>query len=272
MKRTALLLALVFACLLCFAACNDGDENAEPVTFRAASYNVHCANTQTELLKGCAEQLNSYDIDIAGLQEVDTDMSFRCPKAMSILTAGPELIHSNFAPTIPIFIGQYGIMTVSAHEILETSRVDLFYGDGMASSDVEPRVLQRSIIEIDGVRIAFYNTHLDFTGEKIDGEVISVTQMREVFETVDADPTPYKIVTGDFNANSFDLFDIFVEDGDHSLVSNPETPLETFPTGNNFRCIDNIIYTHDTLELLASDVVDSPYSDHLMLYADFKVK
>lgn len=123
---------------------------------------------------------------------------------------------------------------------------------------------------VDGVRIAFYNTHLDYTGTQVDGRLLRELQVEFIFELMQSDPSPYKVLTGDFNISSFDDLAPFFDSDEYALFINPDNALATFAGGSPFACIDNIVYTCKTLRLTNGRVVENDLSDHYMLTASFE--
>ena len=85
-----------------------------------------------------------------------------------------------------------------------------------------------------------------------------------------SDPSPYKVLTGDFNISSFDDLAPFFDSDDYALFINPDNALATFSGDSSFRSIDNIIYTCKTLQLTGGEVVETDLSDHYMVTASFK--
>ena len=144
------------------------------------------------------------------------------------------------------------------------------------NTTVEPRVETRSLITIDGVQVAAYNTHLDYTDATMpDGTLLRLAQMQFVYELMLSDPCPYQVLTGDFNVGGWDDFAVFSESDEYALANNAENPIPSYFTDgdkNKPAYIDNIIYTKNTLELVNVHNTDSDLSDHLMLTAVFKTK
>ena len=240
-----------------------------------ASFNVHSVKTTREKISACVGQLDAYDVDIAGLQEVDSDSFDRSFSGMVSLLSSGNMKEKFFSPTMTESHGEnYGLMSLYKVAPSETHAFFLPYKGEYYVNNLEPRVLQRSLVTVDGVQIAFYNTHLNHNQKKYKGELVRDLQLQYVCDIISSDPTPYIILTGDFNIPSFDSLRCFLETGKFSLVNSPANPLESFKRDDSekddFNCIDNIIYTHSTLELLSSGVVISDASDHYMLHATFR--
>ena len=248
------------------------------IEFTVVSYNLHSGGATQEMMDKAREQIDASGADIAGLQEVDRDGSGRAgDKMISTLTSG-AMKNYFFAPTMSYYFGEdYGIMTTTRHEMRGSFSLFLpfpYEHLTLSNAQIEPRVVTRTLITIDGVQVAAYNTHLDYTGETMpDGTLLRRAQMQFVYELMLTDPCPYQILTGDFNAGGWDDFSVFMSSDKYALSSTPENPIASFFTDgdkNKPAYIDNIIYSKDSLQLVEAFNTESDLSDHLMLTAKFK--
>lgn len=289
-KLFVILSALLILFAFSLAACKDVPQNGEyditagvtgvrgDIEFTVVSYNLHSGGATQEMMDKAREQIDASGADIAGLQEVDRDGSGRAgDKMISTLTSG-AMKNYFFAPTMSYYFGEdYGIMTTTRHEMTGSFSLFLpFPYEHLTLSNalIEPRVVTRTLITIDGVQVAAYNTHLDYTGETMpDGTLLRRAQMQFVYELMLTDPCPYQILTGDFNAGGWDDFSVFMSSDKYALSSTPENPIASFFTDgdkNKPAYIDNIIYSKDSLQLIDAFNTESDLSDHLMLTAKFK--
>lgn len=289
-KLFVILSALLILFTFSLAACKDVPQNGEyditagvtgvrgDIEFTVVSYNLHSGGATQEMMDKAREQIDASGADIAGLQEVDRDGSGRAgDKMISTLTSG-AMNNYFFAPTMSYFFGEdYGIMTTTRHEMAGSFSLFLpFPYEHLTLSNalIEPRVVTRTLITIDGVQVAAYNTHLDYTGETMpDGTLLRRAQMQFVYELMLTDPCPYQILTGDFNVGGWDDFSVFMSSDKYALSSTPENPIASFFTDgdkNKPAYIDNIIYSKDSLQLVEAFNTESDLSDHLMLTAKFK--
>lgn len=128
----------------------------------------------------------------------------------------------------------------------------------------------RTLIKINGVQIAFYNTHLSYEEVKLDNGIsLREAQFDYILQLLKSDPCPYKIVTGDYNVLGFYEFSKLLDNG-YSIVNNQNKIYDSYRGDDcNFKAIDNIIYS-DNLELISSGMKEDDCSDHNMLYAKFK--
>lgn len=242
--------------------------------FTLVSYNIHGGGSSRALMQSITEQIDESGADVANLQEVDSDDSPRGEGGyVSILTGG-NLKESFFSPTMTREFGDYyGLMTASKYKADDTLSLFLPYPGENYKLGIEPRIVTRYLVTIGGVQIAVYNTHLDFTDEQLNGNLLRLEQMKFIIELMDSDPCPYKVLSGDFNVADMDEFSVFGESGKYAMLVTPSNPLPTFRSGDGKESsIDNIIYTSDTMELTKGGVTRSDYSDHFMLYATFKTK
>lgn len=289
-KPFIVLSALLILFTFSLAACKDVPQNGEyditagvtgargDIEFTVVSYNLHSGGATQEMMDKAREQIDASGADIAGLQEVDRDGSGRAgDKMISTLTSG-AMNNYFFAPTMSYYFGEdYGIMTTTRHEMAGSFSLFLpfpYEHLTLSNAQIEPRVVTRTLITIDGVQVAAYNTHLDYTGETMpDGTLLRRAQMQFVYELMLTDPCPYQILTGDFNVGGWDDFFVFMSSDKYALSSTPENPIASFFTDgdkNKPAYIDNIIYSKDSLQLIQAFNTESDLSDHLMLTAKFK--
>lgn len=288
MKKSISVVSIIAVLLIImtFAACTDGMITPnEPydmsdgvkigeyreINITVASYNIKGGGATLESIRRVNENIISVGADIAGLQEVD-NLSKRSGKKdfLQIFRDGVMSNVTYFPIMLKGFGETYGIAEVSKTPFSKAHSFKLPYPYQYEKDNVEKRIIMRSLIEIDGVQVAFYNTHLAYEEVKMpDGKSLRQAQMEYILELLESDPCPYKIVTGDFNVLSFDEFDVLTEGG-YKIVNNSENRFDTYRGSDaNFLAIDNIIYS-ESLELVNAGKNDSDCSDHNMLYATFK--
>lgn len=284
----AVILLLTFGLCACKSAPVNGEYDINAgvtgtrgnIQFTVVSYNLHSGGATEDMVKGICAQIDAEGADIAGLQEVDSNESDRAGGNMITNLTSGAMKEYFFAPTMSYYFGKdYGIMTTSKHKMDSSFSLYLpFPYEHMTvfNGTVEPRVVTRSLITIDGVQVAAYNTHLDYTDATMpDGTLLRLAQMQFVYELMLSDPCPYQVLTGDFNIGGWDDFAVFSESDEYALANNAENPIPSYFTDgdkNKPAYIDNIIYTKNTLELVNVHNTDSDLSDHLMLTAVFKTK
>ena len=285
MKKVIPIILLV-AILATFAACNgaaitpnehydmsDGllTNEYKEITFTVASYNIKGGEATVESVSGINQNLMDMGVDIAGLQEVD-NFSKRSGKKdfLGIFRSG-KLSNISFCPLMLKGFGDtYGLATISRTPFTRSHPFKLPYPYKYEKSNVEKRIITRTLILINGMSIAFYNTHLSYEEIAVaNGKSLRSAQFDFILALLDSDPCPYKIVTGDFNVLSFEEFDTLTENG-YNIVNNSANKFDTYRGDDaEFLALDNIIYS-SSLALLSSGANNSDYSDHNMLYATFK--
>ncbi len=242
------------------------------MNFTVCSYNIKGGEATTQSVTKAKNNIESVGADIAGLQEVD-NLSNRTGKQdfLSIFKNSSALNNvAYYAVDIMGFDETYGLAEVSKNIFDKSHSFKLPYPYDIEKSDVEKRIIIRSLITINGVQIAFYNTHLSYEDVNMpDGASLRKAQFDYILQLLDSDPCPYKVVTGDFNVLSFSEFDDLVKSG-YKIVNNSENKFASYRGDDvSFKAIDNIIYS-SRLELVSSGMKEDDLSDHNMLYATFK--
>lgn len=253
---------------------NDGIEKNEykEIAFTVASYNIKGGDATIDSIKEANQNIIDVGADIAGLQEVD-NFSKRSGKKdfLGIFKEG-VMNNVSYSPLMLQGLGDtYGIASISKTPFSRTHAFKLPYPYKYEKSNVEKRIISRSLVTIDGVQIAFYNTHLAYEEVTMsDGRSLRAAQMQFILELLESDPCPYKVVTGDFNVLNFQEFDIITYDGRYKTVNNSQNKFDTYRGHDvDFFAIDNIIYSA-SLQLQDCAMNDSDCSDHNMLFATFK--
>lgn len=253
---------------------SEGVEFAEykEMEFTVCSYNIKGGEATMQSVTKIKDNIESVGADIAGLQEVD-HLSNRTGKAdfLSIFENQSKLSNVEYLSTdLPGFGNTYGLAQVSRNSFTKTQKFNLPYPYEKQTSKVENRIVMRSLVKINGVQVAFYNTHLSYEEETMKyGETLRSAQLDYILLLLQSDPCPYKVVTGDFNVLSFDEYYRFQQMG-YSIVNNADNKFDTYRgKDSNFNAIDNIIYSSN-LQLLSSGMLEDNCSDHNMLYARFK--
>ena len=200
-------------------------------------------------------------IEIAGIQEVDMFTGRNNYDMLQTFVDGGYFDYSYFHKSIDFSGGAYGNGTLSVYPIKETGGASLPGTEG-----IEGRSYSRVELEKNGYEIAFYNTHLSYENYESRTE-----QIQTILSVMDADPTPYKILTGDFNTGvSTSEFDPFL--GNYNIANGKdgvwfETIKSDDPNNTGSLCIDNIITTKN-IKINNVEMYESSLSDHNLLYAE----
>ena len=248
------------------------DENEEPeepkaMTIKVGSFNIKNGADVGHNMKKLADEILRLDLDIVGLQEVDRfanrSQNLDTMEVLSELTGYEYYYYSkaiNIAGNAAEYgqEGEYGTGILSKYPIIfeETTK--------LSSGGYEQRVLGNVIIDVNGVQINFYNTHLTYNTIEMREK-----QMTEINDAMGE--YKYCILTGDFNVESIEEFEKFVT---LTGASNAENPLTTYwywqqdpwPTG----CIDNVLFSKEFV-LKACGVSSKKLSDHYLMWAELEI-
>lgn len=226
---------------------------------RIATYNIAAGqfcNKQLELLK---DQIRAYQIDIIGVQEVDhlTGRSGGVDQIQAL--KGEEDDFAKFDKAIDFDGGGYGLGMVCKLPVAACSY------EPLESRHYEQRIIQKFTMRIGEVEGSFYNTHLSF-----EDKATRQNQMQYLKSLLDQDSGAFKIVTGDFNIESTKEWDLFKED--YLLVNGYKGVWhDTFPGDD---CVthklDQIILSKQ-FDIQQVGVVQKPYSDHYMMWAEVEL-
>lgn len=202
------------------AAENSEDQNQMIV----ATYNIDAKSKPDVAAQ--SKQMADNNVQIVGLQEVDNETKRNPYNVAEKFSENSPYKYVHFTNAIGFQGGEYGIATASVFPIEEQSETKL-YSDEFAGADVaaelahayaindpddpatdevmdavsaknpvEPRYIQRSLIDVDGKKVAFYNTHMSY--ENMD---LRQQQLDALKAALDQETAEYIIAVGDFNAD-----------------------------------------------------------------------
>ena len=238
------------------------------------SFNIHNgADSADDLdLAATADAIRSSGAQIIGLQEVDRRKSRRSDFVDQSAWLAHRLgMYSTFGANVDrkprrgqTERSQYGTAILSKYPIL-SARNHLLKNVRYAKDPSEQRGLLEAIIDLDGVSVGFYTTHLDHKrSEQRRG------QIRQIMGILEASQRP-TILVGDFNAipGAPEMHPITHEFTD-ALTAVGLTPAYSFPADDPTRRIDYIL-TRGPIVERGANVVDTDSSDHLPVAADLTV-
>ena len=237
-------------------------------------------------------------VEIVGLQEVDNNTKRNPYDVVEKFKVDPYT-DAFFSNAIDFSGGQYGIATISKYEFKSKDVTklysDLFAGEDLANelveayrnfdpkneessakldavsakNPVEPRLYQRVVIEKEGKKIAFYNTHLSWEDKGLRKQ-----QMETLKDAMDNDSCEYIIAVGDFNADqSTKEFDFFKNE--YNLANGKDGQWFDTYTGVDdammVNSVDNILVSKN-IEVKEVKMVKSTLSDHNPLVAKLVLK
>lgn len=189
----ALLMTLVMGATACSQKSRTGTGSGQ---LKVLSYNIHHANPPSVPdsidLNAIAEVIRDSGADLVALQEVDVHTQ-RSGKSSHQAEELGEILGMNvfFSKGIDYQGGEYGTAILSKFPLLETQRHELPNLEGLKS---EPRTLAVVTVEVDGKKIKFANTHLDYTNAEN-----NLLQVKEIMGIFEGESLPV-IMAGDFNA------------------------------------------------------------------------
>lgn len=215
--------------------------------FKVATYNVEAWQDCLDNTDVIGQDIAETGADIVGLQEVDMFARRSGEKNMAAEIARVAgYPYYRFIRAIDYQGGQYGTAILSKYPIKKLELVNL-------ASTNEKRSLGRFVIDVEGVEINYFNTHLSYVEAELLDHIDQVARILDNYESY--------IITADFNTCNFKLLEAF---HGHRMANNSENHLFSFPASK--AGIDNIIMTED---FECSDPYLGPegHSDHRMLVA-----
>jgi len=218
MRRRALTAAFVLAALGVAAAAQAQEPQAKPRELRVMSYNIKHGQTNTPCtqppripgqdpfpdcnlnLQASIDVIRAQDPDIVGMEEIDRFWARSgYVDEPAEIAAGLGMEHYCYAANLnhppdshSSIPHQYGVLIVSRFPILECTNTLL----RKATSNAEQRGLLKARINVRGVPLQFYATHLHTA------QADRLLQTEDIAAVIDAAPEGPKVLVGDFNARS----------------------------------------------------------------------
>ena len=271
MNRRRLLSTLIFVltALLLLRVSSAGSAPSSLVskkTLRIMTYNIHVGVGMDKKLdlKRIADVINRENPDLVGLQEVDRGVKRTEEKDEIAELAKLTRMDFSFAPNLDYQGGQYGVAILSRHLIQKAD-----HRKYENKRETERRGMLRVEVEIDGKKLNFVTTHLDYQFE--DGRLFETEQLLRLLDGI-AGPL---IIAGDFNdepkGSAYKLMLTRFEDA--WIGSKAKGEGLTFPANQPVKRID-YIFTRatDRIRVKKAWVIDSLASDHLPLMAEVEIR
>ena len=274
----------------------DQEPQAKPRELRVMTYNIKHGQTNTSCvqppripgqdpfpdcnldLEASIDVMRAHAPDIIGVQEVDR---FWARSAYvdepAAIAAGLGMEHTCYAANLDhapdshsSIPHQYGTVIVSRFPILDCQNTLL-----PRTGNNEQRGLTRALINVRGIPLVFYNTHLHHTNAP-DRSLQTV----EIGEIMDAAPDELRVITGDFNARPTapemaPIFARFLDSWQEAGVPTTDNPNgNTSPanlTGNPTSRIDYVFVSSQVDVATAYVPVDAltrVAADHYPVVAD----
>lgn len=241
--------------------------NCISVETRVMSYNIQHGRGIDGIqdLQRIRDVIRQSEAELVGLQEVDKHNPDRSHNVDQAQWLANELnMHCVYAANLDQEPAagqdqrwQYGVAILSKYPVTESHHYFLSsFGD-------EQRGLLEAIIEIQGVPVHFYTTHLGLTAEQRE------VQVREIIDIAKKASGP-KIIVGDFNAEpSSAEMDLFSTEYSDAFSGKPH--VETIPSNNPTRRIDYIFASAIQTEFISSNVMNTQASDHLPIVSNIAI-
>lgn len=266
-KLLPFILALLFAAAAAPRLC---DVRAElprgRVRLRVMSYNIHVGigmDKKLDLAR-IAEVIKHNRIDIVGLQEVDrgVERTGRVDEIREL--ARLTGMDYAFAHNLDYQGGQYGVAVLSRFPILAIDHRRF-----ANRRERERRGFLRVEVEVEGRRLNFVTTHLDY--QFLDGRIFETEQLLKALEEVRG-PV---IVAGDFNEEPpGDAYDMMLKAGfadGWTQKTQQTTDGLTYPADKPTKRIDYVFHRNLGADVdAAATVPDTLASDHRPLVVTLK--
>lgn len=218
---------------------------------RIASYNIRNGHDVQHDMSLPAADLLAAQADVVGLQEVDvgtTRVGGRDTLAELAAALGWE--HYRFCRAIDFAGGEYGTAVLSRYPILSFKVIPL-----PCEGAREARSVGHAVIDADGTRVDFFNTHLS-----VESAAVRLPQFDALADLTEQ--FPGWILTGDFNTADLDRFSVFCS----ASLANPGR-FATFPESGEG--IDNIVCS-TPWHITDTGILQNDHSDHVLLWAEIE--
>ena len=226
-----------------------------------ASYNIrHGADVDGDWNR-LAAVIKESGADVVGLQEVDMHTSRVGGRdTLEGLKTATGFEYALFIPAMEFAGGLYGTA------ILSRLPLECRVIQALDSGAYEPRAFGCVTVSLgDGKDLWMLNTHLSY--ESDEQRRLQMAQLADFMGR--AIPSDAAVVlTGDFNTENFSSFAPILAQG-YALINDDVHRLETFR--DDPIAIDNIVYRQARIVPIAFAMIDSPCSDHNLLWCRFEL-
>lgn len=239
--------------------------NNQAIGTTVMSFNIqHGEGMDGQLnLQRIADVIFNSGAEIVGLQEVDRFFGERSDfKDQAKELACMLGYHYEYGPNLELSPmdsqpenGQYGNAIISKHPILRSENILL------SSLGDEQRGMQHAVIDLQGIHVNVYNTHLGLDARS------RLTQVQEIIDRSSRSQAP-SLLMGDFNTESnCHEFQLLLDSGIFvNCFQNIENPY-TWPANSPVEIIDYILAS-PAIQFSKQRVINTEASDHLPIIAD----
>jgi len=235
-------------------------------TIRVMTYNIHVGVGMDKKLdlQRIADVINAARPDLVGLQEVDRGVKRTEGKDEIAELGAMTRMEYAFAPNLDYQGGKYGVAILSRFPI-KNSEHRMFEN----KRESERRGMLRVEVEVDGKRLHFVTTHLDYQFE--DGRLFETEQMLKFLEGVKGP----LIVVADLNdvpaGSAYKLMRTKFDDA--WVSSGASGDGFSYPADKPGKRIDHIFYRSGAgTRAKKSWVIETLASDHIPVMAELQIK
>ena len=166
-------------------------------SIRIGTYNIWHGERVKDDVGAIGRALADMEIDIAGIQEVDVGTArMNGMDTLAMIAEAGGYPYYAFAKAFDLGGGGYGTAIVSKYPILSAE------SEALPSGEYEPRAYGHAVIDINGKRIDFFNTHASVEDDATRREQMTYLAARVKMHKC-------YIVTGDFNTEELSAFAVF---------------------------------------------------------------
>ena len=218
-----------------------------------ASFNIHSARTGAGVrLDLVADEIAALNADVVLLQEVDRGRAVTGRVDMPTVLADRLGMEQVFGANVRSGSEEYGTALLSRYPVVSWRNHPL-----PNSAGGQPRGVLHAVLDVDGLALSVYNTHLDFRRGGL-----KAVQARAVADLVADDPRP-RVLGGDLNAKPGSavvaaVTAVATDPWPQVGVGTPATSPADAPVGR----IDYLLHAGPGLTPLWADTVPTGVSDH----------
>lgn len=233
------------------------DKKEQDIKLRLMTYNIRRGKGKDGKLNlnNTAEVIKNSNANIISLQEVERHSIRTGFQDQIKILSGKLGMNYAYGKSINILNGEYGNGLISIYPIEEYKVFDL-------PSVSERRTVLRSVLNIDGYRLAVYNTHLGLNEVERKEQVDFILQMTGE-ETIDY------ILMGDMNTK-FDKLILIADSMKDCAKGSEKLQQSTFDEKGLQERID-YIFVSPNIEVTNYDVLASEASDHYPVISEIVV-
>ena len=220
-------------------------------TIRVCTYNILHGKFVEDNISTIGKDIADMGAVIAGIQEVDMGTPrVKDENSLAEIAKGAGYEYYSFAKALDYKGGGYGTAILSKYPIISSEVIPLI------SEGIEPRALCHAVIDIDGFKLDFFNTHTSYESKSAREK-----QLRQI--AAETAKCNCFVLTGDFNTEDFTEFKVIA----NSKLLNNGQYLSFYSAPS---AIDNIVVS-DNISFGESGMPETKNSDHYPLFADIKI-